>query len=146
MTKNQSGNSGKKGFSCLPLQFIGYHWQKSGQELKVGPWGRTASYSPKRYIRSWELTAKKVQQEPWRMLLTGLTALWLTQASFLTYSRATSLGMVPPTVDWVLPHQSSIKMTGQRDGGNFSFVVPSTQMTPGCMKLMIKPNQDTWWM
>lgn len=49
--------------------------------------------------------------------------------------RSTCLGMVPPEVDWALPHQSSSRRfftdvaIGQSDGGNSSTKVPSSKVT-----------------
>lgn len=42
------------------------------------------------------------------------TVYWLAQACFLIYSRTTCLGVAPPTVGWVFPHQSSIKRMSHR--------------------------------
>lgn len=58
-----------------------------------------------------------------------------------------SLGMVPPIVDQTsnINHQSRQSLTdmttGQSDLGNSSIMVPSSQMTLGCMKLTVRPAQ-----
>jgi hypothetical protein len=55
--------------------------------------------------------------------------------------------MVPPIVDQTsnINHQSRQSLTdmttGQSDLGNSSIMVPSSQMTLGCMKLTVRPAQ-----
>ena len=60
---------------------------------------------------------------------------------FLTEPRTTSPGMVPPTVRWVIPHQSIIKKVvtvGSHE--DISSTGAPSLMTPPCVKLTSKPS------
>lgn len=73
------------------------------------------------------------------VLLTDLLLL-ACPACFLIEPRATRPEVAPPIIVWTLPHQSLIKkITGlpsaRSDGGIFPIEVPSSQVTPPCVKL-----------
>lgn len=77
-------------------------------------------------------------------------ALWFAQPAFLRYPEPCCLGMTPPTVDWALSHQSSIRIMSHIFvyrpilWMHFSQVRwLSSQLYLGLCKL-IKTNQRTW--
>lgn len=89
------------------------------------------------------------------MLLTRLF-LKVCSVSLLTYPSTTYSGTAPPAVRWALPSQPITKMprplaTGQSEKGSSSPEVPSSQMTPVCIKMAethkqksYRPAQHLW--
>ena len=78
-------------------------------------------------------------QKPWRG-----AAYWLAPHGLLRLllPRITSPGMAPPTIDWALPYQSSIKKmltlpTAHSYGGIFSIEAPCSEMTSAWIKLTL---------
>ena len=115
-------NSGREGFVLLTVP---YH-SSSPREVRAGPQGKNRE-------------AGAMERGPY--LITGLLSTAYS-ACFLIEPRATSPRVAPPTVDWVLQHQSLSKgfpptglPTVRSHGGIFSIEVPSSEMTLAYVRL-----------
>lgn len=127
MTKS---NFWRKGFNvAYSSQVTVYHQRKSEQELTAGTW------------------SQMLMQRPWMGAVYCLVPHVLLNLSF-SNTQDLQPGMAPSTVNWALPHQSSIKnlshglghslyrLSGdQSEGDIFSAEAPSSRMTLAYVKL-----------